>query len=353
MRVAIVGFGYMGQMYADLIKAENWELVGVHDTDNSKFNSDKFFENRMELISHPDVEAVIICTPHNEHLPILKECLKQKKHVLLEKPMGTTIEETEKIYKKIQKYKATSQVLVNITHCFYDNIQKAKELLGGCDVTKISAIYDSVVFPIKEQERDWWLFKKESVGHGVLLTNGCHLLARILHLFSEHAPSFEVVGGISSNLIRLGSIDDAMAHLRLHLVLDGVKKIPVTIFANWPMAKSTDEPITESMEVHTADGRVHIQAWNEVKMYSNPEDVISKAVPYTRDTIGQEISKGVKNVLKAFQDALRNKKNEIHPSVAYTYQAEVVISKFYAHFTANARDSQTHSRLVESLDCAL
>ncbi len=28
MRVAIVGYGYMGQMYADSVKEQNWQLIG-------------------------------------------------------------------------------------------------------------------------------------------------------------------------------------------------------------------------------------------------------------------------------------------------------------------------------------
>lgn len=362
MRVAIIGYGYMGQMYADLAKQNNWELVGVHDIvsttwesdiDSTTWKSDKFFHNRLALISHPQVDAVIICTPHSEHLTILKECLKQRKHVILEKPMGSSLAETEQIYKKIKKYKDTSVVVVNITHCFYDNIQEAKEILSGHDIKSITAIHDSVVFPIKKEERDLWLFKKAKVGHGVMLTNGCHLLARILYLFSEYKPKFEVKGGIFGNLNHLGDIDDSLAHMRLDLVLADQQRIPVTIFANWPMANSADEAVQESMQVRVDQGIMHIQAWKGVKFYPNPDEQVSKTVPYNRDTISPEISKGVQNVLKSFQEAVGKKQATVHHSVEYTVQAERAIATFYAQFKKHAYDTRNHSPLVQSLDCAI
>ncbi len=353
MRVAIVGYGYMGEMYANLVKEKEWELIGVHDIDNSTFKSDKFFKSRQELISHPDVDAVIICTPHDQHLQIVKECLKQKKNVILEKPMGSSLKETKQIYKKIKKHTATSCVVVNITHCFYDNIQKAKEKIGELDVQRITSIRDSVVFPIRESERNWWLFKKERVGHGVMLTNGCHLLARILHLFSDHSPRYEVQGGIWCNQNKLGDIDDSLAHMRVDLVLNNNHRIPVRIFANWPMTKSAEEHVTESMEVHGDHGLLHIQAWNEVRLYANGEEKVSQTVPYNRDTIAQELAKGVKNVLNSFEQAVDKKEAKVHHSVEHTFQAEMAIGEYYAKCQKRAYESQNQSRLIQSLDCAI
>jgi predicted dehydrogenase len=351
MNVGIIGFGYMGQMYADLIP-QKWKLIGVHDIDSTKFKSDVLFHSqRFELISKVDV--VIICTPHTQHLVVLKECLQLGKHVILEKPMGSSEVELNKIYKHIQNHKDTSVVVVNITHCFYDKIQIAKQKLNENMVESITAITDTIVFPIKEEERNWWLFKKANVGHGVMLTNGCHMLARILHLFSEHVPRFEVRGGVFGNTNCLGDIEDSSAHMRLDLVLSNQRRIPVSIFANWSMAKSPDEAIEESMEIHTKEGILHVQAWNEVKFHSNPKEKLSKKVPYNRDTISGEIVKGVKNVMGVFEQAISEKLSQVHYSVEHTFQSEKAIATLYSKFRNHAYDTHNQSRLVKALDCAI
>lgn len=331
MKAAIIGFGYMGQMHAKLIQSQSWELIGVHDIDDSiEFKTDKVFKNRLELISHPEVNVVIISTPHNQHLPVLKECLMHKKNVILEKPLGSSEPETDEIYKQIEKYKDSSVVVVNITHCFYNNIQRAKRKLKKYNIDSIKGIYDSVVFPIKPEELHSDLFKKVSVGHGVMLTNGCHLLARILYLFSDYTPKFEVIGGALGNTNCLGDIEDSSAHMRLNLVLSNERKIPVSIFTNWPMAKSLNENIIESMEIHLEQGKLHVQAWNEVKFYPSKSESLSKTVPYNRETISAEVTKGVKNLLEVFEQAVSKKMPMVHYSVEYAYEAEKAITTFYS-----------------------
>lgn len=48
-----------------------------------------------EALSHPDVEAVSICTPPATHTTLTLAALRSGKHVLLEKPMGRTLEECD------------------------------------------------------------------------------------------------------------------------------------------------------------------------------------------------------------------------------------------------------------------
>ncbi len=44
-----------------------------------------------------DIDAVVICTPPSTHKEIAVNCLQQKKHVLLEKPMALSLEECDAI----------------------------------------------------------------------------------------------------------------------------------------------------------------------------------------------------------------------------------------------------------------
>jgi len=339
LNVAIIGFGYMGQMFSELVKAQSgWKLVGVHDVNESlKSTVDNFFKDRAALISHPQVEAVVICTPPRHHLSVLKECLAYKKHVILEKPLGSSMIEAEQVYEEINKCKDHTIVAVNITHCFYKNIREAKEIVDWCDIQNITAISDRVIFPVNEKDRDAALFKKANVGHGVMLTNGCHLLARISSLFASYNPVFKIVGGILGNTGGLGDIADSDAHMRLIMVLNNQHQIPVSIFTSWPPAKMVDENITESMEISFRRGTLHIQAWGEVEFYEGPT-TLSKQVPYNGTTISEAQKEGVKTLLQIFEQAVVKGPSGIHESVKYTYQAERTIGEFYSKFTPTTQE---------------
>lgn len=85
-----------------IIKADNAILASVYDI-NSEVNKAVAKEfnalavsNIADLI-HSDVEAIYVASPVNLHFDHVIACAKGKKHVLCEKPLGTTIDETEKM----------------------------------------------------------------------------------------------------------------------------------------------------------------------------------------------------------------------------------------------------------------
>src|SRR5918995_649436 len=45
------------------------------------------------LLARQDIDAVVIATPHTAHLPNVVAAAAAGKHILLEKPMGLTVEE--------------------------------------------------------------------------------------------------------------------------------------------------------------------------------------------------------------------------------------------------------------------
>jgi predicted dehydrogenase len=102
VRTAVIGVGYLGrfhaQKYASLPLAE---LVGVVDA--SADNRDRVaaetrcraFADYRELLGQ--VDAVSIATPTPLHYPIARECLERGVHVLVEKPITTTLEEARSL----------------------------------------------------------------------------------------------------------------------------------------------------------------------------------------------------------------------------------------------------------------
>jgi len=48
-----------------------------------------------DVLANPDVDAVIVSTPHNLHVPLGIEAAKAGKHVIVEKPMATTLTDAD------------------------------------------------------------------------------------------------------------------------------------------------------------------------------------------------------------------------------------------------------------------
>ncbi len=93
----------------------------------------KKYKNHKELLADPDIEAVVIAVPLNQHAALTIEALKAGKHVLCEKLMAKTIEQCKEMI-KVQKETGKLLAVGHQRHygVLYDNANDMirKGLLG-------------------------------------------------------------------------------------------------------------------------------------------------------------------------------------------------------------------------------
>jgi UDP-N-acetylglucosamine 3-dehydrogenase len=90
LRVGVIGTGDWGQKHLRIYSELDCELVGLADINparkalSDKYNI-KFFTDYKELLPLVDVVSVVV--PTDKHYAVVKECLMNGKHVLVEKPI--------------------------------------------------------------------------------------------------------------------------------------------------------------------------------------------------------------------------------------------------------------------------
>ena len=78
----------------------NDDRVGlIKKLGEAKCKKIKRYNNHKELLDDPDIEAVVIAVPLNQHAPLAIEALKKGKHVLCEKLMAKTIAQCKEMIK--------------------------------------------------------------------------------------------------------------------------------------------------------------------------------------------------------------------------------------------------------------
>lgn len=100
LRTAVIGVGYLGAFHAEkLAHLCDARLIAVADTD---YQVALQVAQRLGVEALADyrhlfnrVDAVIIAVPTRWHHEIAKECLANGLHVLLEKPMATTVDQAQ------------------------------------------------------------------------------------------------------------------------------------------------------------------------------------------------------------------------------------------------------------------
>lgn len=100
--VGVIGVGYLGELHAKIYsRFENVELVGVVDVNEtrakkvaSELKTD-YFLNFRDLIGKIDCASVAV--PASQHYFVSKELLKEGVHLLIEKPITTTVKQAKEL----------------------------------------------------------------------------------------------------------------------------------------------------------------------------------------------------------------------------------------------------------------
>src|SRR5712691_10670536 len=103
--VAIVGTGYWGpNLFRNFLGSERAELRWVCDLVGDRarkvvgrYSTVRVTESIEEVLSDPDVEAVALATPARTHGWLGMACLDAGKHLLVEKPLASSVTEGEKL----------------------------------------------------------------------------------------------------------------------------------------------------------------------------------------------------------------------------------------------------------------
>ena len=133
LRIAVIGCGYWGMNYVRIFnELLESRLVAVCDGRLERLREVEWrFPNVQatmhvdEIASHPDIDAVVVCTEATTHFEVTRRLLSSGKHVLVEKPLTTTSAEAQEL---IALAEAKSAILmVGHTFVFNAGIQKMKE----------------------------------------------------------------------------------------------------------------------------------------------------------------------------------------------------------------------------------
>ncbi|QOZ31920.1 Gfo/Idh/MocA family protein [Bradyrhizobium sp. CCBAU 53421] len=163
LRIAIVGFGEIAcrQHVPAIAKTSGAALVAVADPAKSPSGLPHFRDLQELLRDGPEIDAVALCTPPQARHAQAAAALAAGKHVLLEKPPGSTVSELTPLIAAAQE---AGRTLFATWHSRYaPAVGPARKLLAGRTINKVTIVW-------KEDVRVWhpgqaWIF--EAGGFGV------------------------------------------------------------------------------------------------------------------------------------------------------------------------------------------
>lgn len=136
INVGIVGYGYWGpNLVRNFNSCKNTHVVAVCDTRREQLAKMKALypavaseTDFQRLLVNPQIDAIAIATSVASHYPLALKALEAGKHIFVEKPFTTTVEQAQKLIDEAAKRKLTIQV--DHTFLYTGAVRKIKELVN-------------------------------------------------------------------------------------------------------------------------------------------------------------------------------------------------------------------------------
>jgi len=189
IKVCLVGCGWIGEEHAKAYKQlQDQGRVEFYtcdiDPDKAKLFADRYgaksFFTNYEDVLNSSIEVVDICLPHNQHADATVLAAKAGKHILLEKPLATNLEEANRIYEVIKTSGINFMVAENWR--FIPSIRIAKEFLDRQEIGEPILIQGN---SIQYFVPPGWRRNIAITGGGVLIDRGIHLVDMLYYLGGE------------------------------------------------------------------------------------------------------------------------------------------------------------------------
>jgi predicted dehydrogenase len=127
-----------------------------------------------ELIAHPDVNTVYICTPTGEHKELVRKAAAAGKHIFCEKPLGRTLDDVRDMVETVRGAGVKHQVGLVLRHSPIFTV--LKEMMGDPRLGRLMTIVfrDDQFFPIQGHYASTWRKDFSITGGGTLIEHSIH-----------------------------------------------------------------------------------------------------------------------------------------------------------------------------------
>ena len=209
LRVASVGLGWWGGTLADKARLGGLDIVSCFA--RTKEAREEFAETHDcrlassldELLSDPEVEGVLLATPHSTHADLVAETAGSGKHVFVDKPFTLTVAEGKRAIKAAEDAGVVLQVGHNRRR--QPANRRLRKMIEDGQLGMVHYAEANLSYPKGLNPREGWRSEPAESPAGGMTGLGVHM-ADTLNYFLGRASR---VAAFSRRIIGVGKLDDA------------------------------------------------------------------------------------------------------------------------------------------------
>lgn len=258
--IGIVGSGFMGLTYSEVITkyCPGANLIAISGGSRAPELARQYrvphVEDPQVLITRADVDAVIIATPHDTHARYALPAARAGKHLLIEKPMASTVADCDAINE------ACDRVGVRCALAFTQRFRKcnvlAKKLIDEGRIGRILQIQEMALNAGGLGALPAWQNTPENLG--TLFGHGVHGIDRVRWFTGQE---------VRTVYARCGSIEPAVkVEGTSTLLMELADGTPVSLWASFQMPRPSFPRAQFSAWIVGEKGLIDLDAYGELRV---------------------------------------------------------------------------------------
>jgi predicted dehydrogenase len=216
IRAAIVGTGSWGRNLVASVQGKSDSITFVAGTtrtaaqgvDYCRAQGLRFIPDYATLLADPDIDAVVLATPHSLHTEQIVAAAQARKHVFVEKPLGLEAREAARAVRACSGAGVTLAVGYNWR--FQPALHEIKRMLDDGRLGRLLHIEGNFCGPSAYRfGREHWRHDREEVPAGGMTGRGVHVVDAMLFLAGR-------IASVDAQSVRLAQdfgVDDTTSML--------------------------------------------------------------------------------------------------------------------------------------------
>lgn len=193
IKAAIVGLGWWGKTLVEAVEKDPDDIRFVAGATRTASDDAKAFAKQHgfdlrgsfdELIDDPDIDAVVLATPHSLHTQQIVAAAGKGKHIFCEKPFALTRAHAEEAVAAVKNAGVTLGLGYN--RRWHPEMTKLRERIDSGDLGVVLHVEATMTFPnALFLSADAWRASKEETPCGGLTPMGVHAVDGMIDLCGE------------------------------------------------------------------------------------------------------------------------------------------------------------------------
>jgi predicted dehydrogenase len=160
IKIGIIGTGFIGPTHIEAVRRLGFvEVVGLAQSNQeaaeqkaSELGIPRAYGDYREMLQDSDIQVVHNCTPNHLHFEINKEIILAGKHVLSEKPLAMSSEESAELLALAKENKVVHGV--NFNYRQFPIVKQLETMIRNGELGKVNLVHGSYL-------QDWLLFETD------------------------------------------------------------------------------------------------------------------------------------------------------------------------------------------------